>query len=120
MQPAPDARSGSQRSAAALGLSSRFDHVAVHVRAAIAVELPGVAALATQVEVETGHEQLLLLLRRLRDDLPSRVREVARAVVLVRPELLLLPDAVDRPHPVAVGDRVRGLLDEPEMHREPA
>src|SRR5438876_12322404 len=117
MPPAPDARSGSQRAAAALGLSSRFDHVAVHVGTAVAVELPRVADLANQVEVEIGHEQLLLLLRRLRDDLPSRVREVARAVVLVRPELLLLPYAIDRPHPVPVRDRVGGLLDEPEMHR---
>src|SRR2546425_6667338 len=111
-------RATTERARSRTAVSARLHHVAVHVRAAIAVELPGVADLANQVEVEIGHEQLLLLLRRLRDDLPSRVREVARAVVLVRPELLLLPDAVDRPHPIAVRDRVRGLLDEPEMHRE--
>src|SRR5439155_1522100 len=56
----------------------------------------------------------------LRDDLAARVREVARAVVLVRTELFLLSDAIDRADPVAVRDRVRGLLDEPKMHREPA
>src|SRR4029077_20726961 len=70
---------------------SRLHHVFVHVRAAVAVELPGVADLTDQIHVQVGDEELLLFIRRLRDDLAARVREVARAGVLVRSELLLLP-----------------------------
>src|SRR5205814_8722283 len=104
----------------AVAVTSGLDHVVVHVRPAVPVELPGVADLAHEIHVQVGDEELLVLLGRLGDDLAARVREIARPVVVVRAELLLLPHPVDRPYPVAVRYRGRRLLDEPTMHAHAA
>src|SRR5438445_783973 len=104
----------------ATALISGLHHIPIHVRAPVPVELPGVPHLAYEIQIEVGDEELLVFLRSLRDDLAARVREVARAVVVVRTELFLLSDTIDRPHPVAVRDGMGGLLDEPKVHRQPA
>src|SRR5437899_8155617 len=104
----------------ATALISGLHHIPIHVRAPVPVELPGVPHLAYEIEIEVGDEELLVFLRSLRHDLAARVREVARAVVVVRTELFLLSDTIDRPHPVAVRDGMGGLLDEPKVHRQPA
>src|SRR3989475_2342871 len=104
----------------ATALISGLHHIPIHVRATIPVELPRIPHLAHEIQVKVSDEQLLLFLRRLRDDLAARIREVARTVIVVRTELFLLSDAIDRADPVSVRDRVRRLLDEPEMHRKPA
>ena len=64
-----------------------------------------------------GDDDLVLVARRLGDDLPARVREVALAVELADLPRALGPDAVDRADEVAVRDRVRRLLELPEVLR---
>src|SRR5262249_47259261 len=61
----------------------------------------------------------VLVARALGDDLAARRGEVALAVELADRPGLLDADAVDRADPVAVGDGVRGLLELPEVLREP-
>src|SRR5690349_11006954 len=91
----------------------------VRVRAAIAEELPGPADLLDHVHVEGAHHQLVLVLAgRAADDLAARIDEVRRPVELADVPRRLGADAVDRADEVAVGDRVRGLLELPQVLRE--
>src|SRR4051812_18601532 len=54
----------------------------VRVGAPIAIELPRAAHLLDHVEIERGHDELVLVLRGAREDLPARVHEVGVAVEL--------------------------------------
>src|SRR5262249_19734239 len=76
-----------------------------------------VAYLAVLLQVQVGNQHRLLPVARLGDDLAARVAEVAGAVEVVVAQRLDA-DAVDCADPVAVGDRVRDLLDLPQVHRE--
>src|SRR5436305_872796 len=87
----------------------------IRLRPPVAVELPGAPDLLDLVEVEVRDDDLVLVARRLRDELPARVREVALAVELADLPRALGPDAVDRADEVAVRDRVRRLLELPEV-----
>ena len=58
------------------------DERLVRLGPAVAEELPGVAHFADLVEVEVGDDELVLVARRLGDDLAARVAEVALAVEL--------------------------------------
>src|SRR5215203_4013775 len=96
-------------------LRQQLRQLAVRLRAAVAHELPGVAHLPDHVKVEVVDEHLVLELGRLRDDPAARVAEVAGAVEARLAERRLHPDPVDRADPEAVGDRVRRLLQFPEI-----
>ena len=62
------------------------------------IELPDVAHLANLVEVELGGDQLRLVARRLRHELPARVAEVTLAVELADvPRLLRSPTRLIAP-----------------------
>src|SRR5438128_7405389 len=49
-----------------------FGHLLISLRPAVAEELPDVAHLANLVEVQIGDHQLVVVARRLRDDLAAR------------------------------------------------
>src|SRR5436190_1921757 len=56
------------------------DQLHVTLRPAIAEELPGVADLADHVEIQIGNHERVLVTRPLRNDLPTRIAEVALSV----------------------------------------
>src|SRR6185436_1239293 len=90
---------------------------AVRVRPSIAEELPRVAHLSDHVEVDLVHQQLVLVVTRLRFDLPARIDDVAGAVELThttRPGLFLA-NAIDGADEDAVGGGRGRLLQLPEI-----
>src|ERR1700736_5409668 len=95
-----------------------LDELLVTLGTAITQELPGVAHLPIHVKVEVADQHLIFGFRCPGDDAASRIAEVARPVELCLIEGLLHPDPVDGADPVAVGDRVRALLEFPETARK--
>ena len=91
----------------------------VRLGPAVAEELPGVADLADQVEVEVGDHDVVAVAAADGEHLAARVAEVALAVELADPPGLLEAGPVDRADEVAVGDRVRRLLELPEVFGQP-
>src|SRR5262245_61874173 len=71
----------------------------IHIRSPVAVELPDVADLAVLLQIELGHQHLLVCITCLGHNLAARVAEVASAVEIVVAERLHA-DAVDRADPV--------------------
>src|SRR3989442_1973766 len=96
----------------------RAGDFAIGFRAPVAIELPGGAHLVDFVQVQLSDEQLVFIAAGLRDDLPARVAEVALAVELADFPRPLVPDAVDGGDEIAVGHRVRGLLELPQIFGE--
>src|SRR3990172_4714004 len=94
-------------------------HVAVGLRSSIAVELPDPADLLDDVQIHFRGDELVLILAPLRQELAPRVDEVAVAVKLPDAPRFLFPHPVEAAHEVAVRDRVRRLLELPEVLREP-
>src|SRR3974390_1464553 len=94
-----------------------LDELPVRVGPAVAEELPGLADLEDLVEVEVGDDERVLVPGSYRFHLTPRVAEVRLAVELAHVPGLFLADAVDRADEVLVGDRVRGLLELPEILR---
>ena len=90
----------------------------VHVGTAVAEELPGLAHLGDHVQVEVGGQHLVLVARRLRDDLAARIAEVALAVEFADVPRGFGAHAIDRADEVAVGHGVRGLLQLPQILAE--
>src|SRR5689334_5626907 len=97
---------------------SVLDQWAVGVGAPVAEELPGPPDLLDHVEVQRGDDELVLVLARARQDLAARVDEVRVAVELADVPRALGAHAIDRAHEVAIGHRVRGLLELPQVLRE--
>src|SRR5688572_12421406 len=91
----------------------------VAIGPAIAEELPGAANLFDQVEVQFADDELVLIFAAARQDLAARIDEVRVAVELADVPRRLGADAVDRTDEVAVRDRVCGLLELPQILREP-
>src|SRR5688572_3897804 len=98
-----------------ISLEHVFGDVAVRLRAPVPVELPVRADLRDEVEVEVGHDQLVLVAAADREDLPVGVAEVRRPVELAEVPGLLAADAVVGADEVAVGDGHGRLLDLPEV-----
>src|SRR5688572_19227113 len=95
---------------------SGCDEIAVGVRPAVSIELPGVADLLDPLEIEVAHDQLLVVRRGdVTDELAARIDEVALPVEIVVAEVLLDPDPVDRSNVIAVRDGVGDLLDPPQV-----
>src|SRR2546421_2536167 len=86
---------------------------AIAFGAAVAEELPDVAHLANLVEVQVSDHQLVVVARRLRDNLAARVAEVALAVKLANVPRLFMTDAVDRADEITVRHGMRRLLQLP-------
>src|SRR3990172_3717701 len=94
-------------------------HVAVGLRSSIAVELPDPADLFDDVEIHFRGDDLVLILAPLRQELAPRVDEIAVAVKLPDAPRGLFAHPVEAPLEVAIRDRVRRLLELPEVWREP-
>src|SRR5688572_12629755 len=92
---------------------------AVGFRPAVAVELPGVAHLLDELEIEVGDDQLVAIAAADRDDLPAGIAEVALAVELADVPGRFVADAIDRADEVPVGNGVRRLLQLPEILGQP-
>src|SRR5216683_2145268 len=90
----------------------------VGFRAAVAIELPGVADFLDFIEIEFGDEELILVAAGLLDDFAARVAEIALAVELADLPGMLGADAVDGGDEISVGDGVGGLLELPKIFGE--
>src|SRR5258708_35829056 len=90
----------------------------VGFRAAVAVELPGIADFLNLVEIQLGDEQFVLVAAGLLDDFAARVAEVAFAVKFADFPGSFGANAIDGGDEVGVGDGVGGLLKLPEIFGE--
>src|SRR5260221_3947377 len=90
----------------------------VRLRSAIPIELPRVADFLDEIQIQIRDHELVLVAAALGDQAAARIAEVALAVELADVPGRLGADAVDRPHEIAVRDRVCGLLELPEILRE--
>src|SRR5258708_3958453 len=90
----------------------------VGFRAAVAIELPGVADFLDFVEIQLGDEQFILIAAGLLDDFAARVAEVAFAVKFADSPGSFGANAIDGGDEVGVGDGVGGLLKLPEIFGE--
>src|SRR5687768_6374272 len=90
----------------------------VRLRTPIAEELPHVSHFANLVEVELRGDQLVLVARGLRDELPAWIAEIALAIKLSDAPRLLVADTIDRANEVRVRHRMRRLLELPQILRQ--
>src|SRR6267378_7005732 len=90
----------------------------VGFRAAVAVELPGVADFLNFIEIQLRDEQFILIAAGLLNDFPARVAEIALAVEFADFPGSLRADTVDGRDKISVSNRVRGLLQFPQIFGE--
>src|SRR5882757_9982736 len=90
----------------------------VGLRAAVAIELPGVADFLNLVEIQLGDEQFVLVAAGLLDDFAARVAEVAFAIKFADFPGSFGANAIDGGDEIRVGYRVSGLLEFPEIFGE--
>src|SRR6266704_3110145 len=91
---------------------------AIGFRTTVAEELPGLPDLGDHVEIQVGDQHFIFVAAGLRDDRPPRIAEIALAVKLADVPRFLTADTVNCPHKISVCDRVRWLLQFPQMLRE--
>src|SRR5258708_17506735 len=94
------------------------DQLAITIRPAVAKELPGVAHLADQIQIQVGEHDGILIARRLRDGLTARIAEITLTIEFADVPRHLVADAIDRPDKVTVGYGVRGLFQLPKILRQ--
>src|SRR5216684_653341 len=87
----------------------------VGFRAAVAVELPGVADFLNFIKIQIGDEELILVTAGLLDDFASRIAEIAFAVELADLPGSFGADAIDGGDKISVGDGVGRLLEFPKI-----
>src|SRR5438552_3953447 len=85
---------------------ARAGDFAVSFRAAVAIELPGVANFLNFIEIQLGDEQFVLVAAGLLDDFAARVAEIALAVKLADFPGSFGANAVDGGDEVSVGNGV--------------
>src|SRR5437879_2728685 len=90
----------------------------VGFRAAVAIELPGIADFLNFVEIQIGDEQFVLVAAGLLDDFAARVAEVAFAVKFADFPGSFGANAIDGGDEIRVGYRVSGLLEFPKVFGE--
>src|SRR5712664_2060501 len=90
----------------------------VGFRAAVAIELPGVANFPNLVEIQLGDEQFVPVAAGLLDDFAARVAEVALAVKFANFPGSFGANAIDGGDEIRVGYRVSGLLEFPKIFGE--
>ena len=90
----------------------------VGFRAAVAIELPGVANFLNLLEIQFGDEQFVPVAAGLLDDFAARVAEVALAVKFANFPGSFGANAIDGGDEIRVGYRVSGLLEFPKIFGE--
>src|SRR5260370_7466030 len=73
------------------------DQLSVTIRPPIAEELPGVAHLANQIQIQIGDYDRILIARRLRDNLPARIAKITSPTKPPHPPHLFLPHPIHPP-----------------------
>src|SRR5713101_4301629 len=91
---------------------------AVGFRAAVAIELPGIANFLNFVEIQLGDEQFVFVAAGLLDNFAARVAEVAFAVKFADFPGSFGANAIDGGDEIRVGYRVSGLLEFPKIFGE--
>src|SRR6266481_8911751 len=97
---------------------TRAGDFSVGFRAAIAVELPGIADFLDFIEIQLSDKELILVAAGLLDDFAARVAEITLAVEFADFPGGFGADAVDSSDEVGVGDGMGGLLEFPKIFGE--
>jgi hypothetical protein len=92
---------------------------AVGLGTAVAEKLPDFSYFLNHVEVEVGGEYFVLVTAGLGKNLAARVAEVALAIKFADVPGFFRSHAIDRAHKIAVGSGMRGLLQFPQIFRQP-
>src|SRR5437660_2535775 len=74
----------------------------VTIRATVAEELPGVAHFTDHVQIQISYHQRILVARRLGNDLPAGITEVALSVKLANVPGLLVTHAINSANEITV------------------
>src|SRR5262245_47118470 len=82
---------------------STLDERFVCIRPPVAEELPGVAHITNQIQIQVRNHQRVFITRRLSDELAARVAEIALAVKFADVPWRFIPDAIDRRDVIAIG-----------------
>src|SRR5262249_6931569 len=93
----------------------RADEQFVLVRPAVAEKLPGLPDFPNHVEVQIGCQHFILIARSLRDNLSAWIATITGSVKFSDIPRRLNSYPVDRGDEISVGDRVRRLLQFPQM-----
>src|ERR1700723_3624987 len=88
---------------------SQLGNFSIGFRAAVAVELPGVADFADQVQVQIAHDDVIRVARAGRQDAAAGVAEITLPVELADAPGFFPARPVDGTDEVAVGYSMRGL-----------
>src|SRR5206468_12204406 len=92
--------------------------IAITVGSAIPEKLPRLADFINEGQIEIGDYQFVLVLRTHRHETAARIAEVRGAVEFPDVPGRFRADAVRGADEIAVGDRVRGLLQLPQILRQ--
>src|SRR2546425_8565180 len=90
----------------------------VGFRAAVAVELPGVAHFLNFIEIQFRDEEFIFVATGLLHDFPAWIAEIALAVKFADFPGMLGADAVDGGDEIGIGDGMGGLFELPKVFRE--
>src|SRR5439155_15621594 len=93
------------------GLHERF----ITLGPPIPEELPDIADFANQVEVHVGDDDIVVVALADGEELPAWITKIALAVKLTDPPGLFQTGPVDRSNEILVGDRMRRLLQFPQV-----
>src|SRR5256885_15276846 len=97
------------------GFAGLRDERFIAVWPAITEELPGVSHLGNHVEVEVGGYDFIFVAAGLGNDFATRGAEVAFAVKLANVPRRLFANPIKGAHKISIGDRMRRLLEFPEI-----
>src|SRR5262249_27993662 len=94
------------------------DDSAIGLRTPVAVKLPGVPHFRDFIQIQVGHDQLILIATALGEDLAARIAKVGLPVELPDGPRLFHAHPVDRADEILIGHRMRRLLELPEIFTE--
>src|ERR1700728_5021353 len=91
----------------------------ITLRTAVAKELPHFAHFRDHVEVQVRHYDFCFIAARPGNNLSPRIAEITLAIKFPNTPRLLNTNAVNCAHKIAVSHGMRGLLQVPQIFREP-
>src|ERR1700722_11010793 len=118
----PDAETGclwSLESVSGGDSSSLLGQGLISFGAAVAEKLPGLPHFRNHVEIKIGSQYLVFITAGLSENLAARIAEVTLAVKLADVPRLFRTHTIDCTHEIAIGYRVRGLLQFPQIFGKP-
>src|SRR5207249_9175949 len=91
----------------------------IALRSPITEELPRVPHFAYQIEIQIGNDDGILIAGRLSNNLSPGIAEVTLTVKLTDVPGLFMANTIDCTDKISIRHRMRGLLELPEIFRQP-